>query len=117
MNRVQSIYKVTVSMKEILDQDFPTSQRESVIEQLDRLLIQRATHMEQLASPYTDEEKLLGQKLIPLNQEVQSLMKQLFTELKSEMKQVKKQKKSNQKYTNPYKNVQVMDGMYMDKKK
>ncbi len=44
-------------------------------------------------------------------------MNALFTELKQEMQQMKQQRKSTQSYINPYRDVQTMDGMFMDKKK
>ncbi len=44
-------------------------------------------------------------------------MKYLFLALKNEMKQVQQQKKSTTSYSNPYKNVQNMDGMFLDQKK
>ncbi|RKQ35571.1 flagellar protein FliT [Oceanobacillus halophilus] len=117
MNPVQKIYDITVEMKNLLDKDIPSNQREDSINKVHELLHARAKCMEQLESPFTEEEKEIGKELVTLNKDIQTMMNKLSTELKSEMKQVKRQKKTNQSYINPYRNVQVMDGMYMDKKK
>lgn len=37
--------------------------------------------------------------------------------IKMDMKNLQKTKKHEKQYVNPYANVQVMDGMYYDKKK
>ncbi|WP_068673068.1 flagellar protein FliT [Oceanobacillus sp. Castelsardo] len=117
MNRLQSVFDITVKMKNILDENISSNDREARIEQLNNLLLQREPLLEQLTPPFSEEEDQLGKKLVRLNQEVQYLMDQLFSTLKIEMKQMNRQKKSNKNYTNPYHNVQVMDGMYLDKKK
>ena len=72
--------------------------------------------MDQLNPPYTDEEKVLGEKIYSLNIGIESKMQQLFSDLKVEMKQVQKQKKTKESYTNPYKNVHTSDGTFMDSK-
>lgn len=117
MNRVQEVYDVTLKMNEILSETVSTHNRDTVIEQIQKLLQQRETLLLELKKPFTKEETLLGQKLVDINKEVQEKMDQHFTALKLEMKQIKKQKHSNKNYVNPYRNVAVMDGMYLDKKK
>lgn len=117
MNRVQAVFDITVKMKEILSQENSPNERDAVIEQIQQLLEQRENLLAELKEPFTVEEKLLGKRLIILNKDIQERMERLFTTLKQEMRQVKKQKSSNKNYVNPYRNVAVMDGMYMDKKK
>ncbi|MFC4023848.1 flagellar protein FliT [Oceanobacillus longus] len=117
MNRVEPIYEITMKIKTLLEQDITAKSRESVIEELNDLILSRGMYMEKLKSPYTEEEKKIGKELVLINNEIQKKMQILFADLKLEMRQVKKQKKSNQSYTNPYKHVQTMDGMFMDSKK
>ena len=117
MNRVQMLYDVTLQLQHILDREITVNNREQVIEQVNQLIEIRGKHMESLTSPYTDEEKMLGKKIIILNDKIEKKMHVLFNELKTEMKEVKKQKQSNRKYTNPYEHVQTMDGMFLDSKK
>lgn len=115
-NRVKPVFDTTIQMKDLLEKSSAKT-RDADIEQLNALIELRGKQLEQLTPPYNEEEKKLGQELIPINDRVQELMQSIFSELKKEIRQVKKQKSSNQKYINPYKNVQVMDGMYLDKKK
>ncbi|RDW16523.1 flagellar protein FliT [Oceanobacillus arenosus] len=117
MNRLQPIYDLTVELKNLLDKPVSAKSREAVITDLNRLLIRRGVEMENLSPPFSTEEQSLGEKLVPINQAVQKKMQVMFSGLKTEMKQVKQQKKSNQSYTNPYRSVQAMDGMFMDRKK
>jgi len=117
MNRVEKIYELTLQLDELLSQEITSKNRESIIEQLNDGLKKRGKYMEQLTPPYTDEEKGLGSKLIPLNEKIEKQMQEIFQGLKKEMKQLNKQKKSNQSYVNPYQHVQTMDGMFLDKKK
>ncbi|KPH76703.1 flagellar protein FliT [Oceanobacillus caeni] len=117
MNQLQKVFDITVEMKQILDKDISSNEREATIEQLNNLLLQREPFLERLTPPFSEQEDLLGKRLVFLNQEVQHLMDQLFSTLKTEIKQMNRQKKSNKNYTNPYHNVHVMDGMYLDKKK
>ena len=117
MNRAEPVYELTMQMKQLLNQEITGKTRESIIEQLTALITQRGIAMKALNPPYTEAEKQLGKELMQVNEEIQSKMQMLFLDLKKEMKQVKMQKKSNQSYTNPYKNVQTMDGMFMDSKK
>ncbi|PAV31022.1 flagellar protein FliT [Virgibacillus profundi] len=117
MNRLQVLYDVSLQLNKVLDQDITEKNRETVIEQINELIDKRGIHLETITSPYTENEKQLGKKIVQLNNEIQEKMQQLFDELKSEMKQVKKQKKSNRTYSNPYENIQAMDGMFLDSKK
>ncbi|MFS0674210.1 flagellar protein FliT [Ornithinibacillus sp. 179-J 7C1 HS] len=117
MNRVQPIYDITLKMQQLLPSTTTSNDRESVIEEINKLLLQRGTIMEEAKEPYTKEELETGNKLLLLNKDVEQKLNLLFQGLKAEMKQVKKQKNSNLKYTNPYDKVQTNDGMFMDKRK
>ncbi|WP_047984511.1 flagellar protein [Ornithinibacillus californiensis] len=117
MNRVKPIYDITQKMKQLLDADFSSNDRQNVIQEVNSLLLQRGVYMEEAKEPYSTEELEMGKELLPLNTEVQQKLDSLFQGLKNEMKQVKKQKNSNRKYTNPYDKVQTIDGMFMDKRK
>ncbi|MBP1971163.1 flagellar protein FliT [Virgibacillus natechei] len=117
MNRLTSLYEITLNLKHVLDKEITAKNREEVIEKVNQLVEKRSQYIEELVPPYTEEEKQLGQQLVQLNEAIQVEMNHLFSQLKTEMKQVKKQKKSNRTYTNPYKSIQAMDGMFMDSKK
>lgn len=117
MNRVKQIYDITERIYDLLDDEITPKNRSNVIEEVNTLLVQRGSYMENISEPYTNEELELGKKILPLNQQIQKKMDFLFNGLKIEMKEVKKQKYSNRKYTNPYEKIQTVDGMFMDKRK
>lgn len=117
MNRLLKVQEVTIQLKELFDQDIHADNREAVIEKLNDLLEQREKDIKQLSPPYTAEENKLGEKLIPLNNEIEKKIQQIYKDLKIEMIQFKKEKKSNRSYSNPYEHVQTNDGMFLDKKK
>ncbi|MEC5422852.1 flagellar protein FliT [Virgibacillus sp. C22-A2] len=117
MNRLRDLHRITIELKEVLEQETTSKNRESIIEKVNLLVEQRGSHLQELAAPYTMEEKQTGRELVLINEEIQDKMQLLFNELKSEMKQMKKQKKSNRTYSNPYEKIQSLDGMFMDSKK
>ncbi|ASN04732.1 flagellar protein FliT [Virgibacillus necropolis] len=117
MVRLKALVKITKELEEVLNQPIITKNRESVIEQINLLIEKRGKLMDSVKPPFTEEEKVMGKKLIILNESIQLKMTEVLDVLKVEMKQLKKQKKSNQNYVNPYKDVRTMDGMFMDSKK
>src|SRR5690625_3312857 len=116
MSRIQTLYDMTKQLERLLDQPIHNTNREAIIKEVNELIEERGEYMNQLTPPYTHEEKMIGQKIVILNESIQQKMNKLFSELKGEMQQMKKQKKSNQSYTNPYNKVNSMDGMFLDNK-
>jgi flagellar protein FliT len=117
MNRLKALYDVTRKLDKLLKQPVQPKSREDVITQVNTLIEQRGDFLQKITPPFTDEEKGTGKEIVILNEQIQKQMHLLFNALKQEMKQVKKQKKSNRTYTNPYEKMEVMDGMFMDRKK
>jgi flagellar protein FliT len=117
MDALQEVYKITLEMKDLLEPPITSQTRESIIEELNRMIEERGRWMEQISPPYTEEEREFGERIYKLNIGIEEKMHQLFGELKIEMKQIQKQKKSQQTYSNPYKQVAVSDGTFLDKKK
>lgn len=117
MNRLLSIYQITETMKQLLLQDITPQNREEVINLFQEKMEERGKLLEAITPPYTEEEEELGRFVVQMNQEIEKKMNLLFFALKNEMKQVQQQKKSTTSYANPYKNVQSLDGMFLDQKK
>lgn len=116
MDRLEKIYEITVKLKQLLEQEITSKNREAIIQQLNDLIAARGKWMEKIEAPYTNEEKALGEKIYALNIGIEREMQQLFSDLKLEMRQVQRQKKSKESYSNPYKHVQVADGTFLDRK-
>ncbi|HEY4602083.1 MAG TPA: flagellar protein FliT [Cerasibacillus sp.] len=116
MHDVQLVYQLTMQMIRVLD-NLNKTQRQDVIEQITYLIEKREQALQKLSPPYSKQEIEIGQKIILMNKTIEIEMNRLFLELKQDMKQMKQQRKSTQSYVNPYRAVQTVDGMFMDRKK
>jgi len=116
MGRLDPVYDVTNKIAEILNQNITAKNRESVIEEVTKLIEKRGRMMEELTPPFQEQEKLMGKKIVELNQEIERKMETLFESLKHDIRKVNKQKESNRSYINPYGNIKSTDGMYLDSK-
>jgi len=117
MNRVQSIYNKTITILELLKEEKNHSNnREDLLSKLNELISERETLIIALDPPYTDEEKIIGRKIISLNQQLEEEMEVLFNYIKNDMKKMKKNKELNYTYIRPYGKPKTIDGMYVDNK-
>lgn len=116
MNRLDALYKVTLELKNVLDQDITSKNREEVINEINVIVEQRGVLMKEITPPYTEKEKKIGQKVVHINEQIEKKMNTLFDTLKHDMRQVKKQKESNRSYINPYGKMKSTDGMFLDSK-
>ncbi|UOQ85177.1 flagellar protein FliT [Gracilibacillus salinarum] len=117
MTNIQQIYDITQQLDQILSSSITAQNRQAVLDEAETVLDEREKLIQQLAGPYTEEEKRLANSFFSIDERVQQKMKLLLDDLKKEMKISKKKKSSNQKYLNPYKNVATYDGTFLDKKK
>lgn len=117
MNRVQSVYNKTITILKLLkEQKDYSNHREDVLSQLNELISERETLMEDLDPPYTEEEKGIGKKIITLNQQLEEEMEILFNYIKDDMKKMKQNRELNYTYIRPYGKPKTIDGMYVDNK-
>lgn len=115
MNRLEEVYEMTLKLNTILT-NVTAENRESLIQEINELIDKREQALKLVKSPYTLDEKVIGQKLLSLNKTVQKQLDQVFTKLKQEMEQMQQQKKSNRSYINPYGEIKTIDGVYIDSK-
>lgn len=116
MNRLKGLNQLTKQMEQLLEQKVTSKNRGMIIDQMNKLLGQRSHYLENITPPYSEKEKELGKEIVRLNTIIEKEMNILFDDLKKEMQQIKKQKKTNQSYVHPFKDVQAVDGMFMDRK-
>ena len=116
MNRLDQVYHVTKKIEKMLNQSITNKNREDIIEKVTVLIEERGRRMEDLTPPFSEQEKLLGKKVVVLNEQIEKEMETLFETLKQDMRQVNKQKESSRTYINPYGNIKSTDGMYLDSK-
>lgn len=116
MGRLDRLYHVTKEIDKILNQSITTKNREDIITAVTGLIEERGQMMEDLDPPFSPQEKLLGKKIVGLNEQIEKEMETLFEALKQDIRQVNKQKEFNRSYLNPYGNIKSTDGMYLDSK-
>ena len=117
MNRVQPVYNKTITILKLLkEQKDNANNREELLKQLNELISARETLMTALGAPYTEEEKVIGKKVITLNIQLEEEMGILFNYIKDDMKKMKQNKDLNYSYIRPYGNPKTIDGMYVDNK-
>src|SRR5699024_3869219 len=99
--RMQRIYDISLELKQLI-KNMNRSNRHDMLPKVNELINKREFLIKQVKEPYTDNEKRLGQKLIKLNEEIQTLMETNFSEVKNDILQLKQNKSSNMSYINPY---------------
>lgn len=117
MSRLDELYKVTVELSVLLDEEITNDNREQIISKVEILIDKRENLMKEVIPPFSESEKKLGKTVINLNTKIEQKLEKVFSELKNEMRQIQKQKKSNRSYINPYGPIKTIDGMYVDSKK
>lgn len=117
MNRLDSLYKVTEQILTVLTKQYSTvDERTEIISQVNELLEERGTILQQLKPPYTEEEEATGLEVVSMDKVIQEKMDHIFQLIQDDLKQLKQQKNRNKTYINPYKDMKIVDGMYLDNK-
>ena len=114
---IKKVYHLTKKIDELLVEDKGANDRETLIESINELIDQREPYIKQVTPPYTEGEKEVGQTIVELNKRISKALAQLQRDIQLEIKQMKKTKQSSESYMNPYKNIRMVDGMYLDQKK
>jgi len=115
MGRLEELHGITLEMARALDKEHQNG-RERTIETISELIGKRERVMRNIKAPYTDEEEMIGKKIVQLNEEIKTKMDELYFAVKDDMKRVKRQKERNRSYINPYGEIKTTDGMYLDRK-
>lgn len=117
MDRMNQLYTITEKILTTLKGDFQTNdERMKVIGEVNGLLEDREEVLKTILPPYTDNEKVIGRKIVDLDQEIQEKMEVLYLTVRDDLKYLKQKKDSNLSYMNPYGKMETIDGMYMDNK-
>ena len=115
----QALLQISVKLYDKLTTVPDESVRDEFIEEIQALLDERGRVIKEISQSdfsYNAENKT-HRTLFELDKGIRKRLELVMTSIKADMKELQASKKSEQQYTNPYANVQVMDGMYYDKKK
>ena len=94
-------------------------ERDAYIEKINAFLDERGVLIEKMraAKFVFNPNESLHAILAELDKGITEHLSNILNAIKSDLKDLKNQKKNEMQYMNPYSHVQVMDGMYYDKKK
>ncbi|OJH18147.1 hypothetical protein BLX88_14820 [Bacillus obstructivus] len=115
MNPIQECYMMTKEFVETL-QYTVNHDRDTRIQKVEDFLEKREQLLDSIKPPFSDEDKLLGERLVLLGKKFEVLLINLKLEIQRDMNGLNKQKKSMNQYINPYANFQS-DGFFYDKRK
>ncbi|QPC47501.1 flagellar protein FliT [Mangrovibacillus cuniculi] len=113
---IQSCLDVTEKLLVTLNGQQGDKERTETIEEVNRLLTLRQELLPSLQPPFTAEEKEIGQKIVKMNQSIDTNLSEWKLSIQRDINGFSKKKTSITKYADPYRNVQF-DGMFYDKKK
>jgi flagellar protein FliT len=116
---VQHFLQISAKLFQHLTTIPKSSERDEFIEKINELLDERGEVVKQLqlANFSFDVNNQAHKTLAELDKGIHERLQKTLEAIKVDMKELNKQKKNEQQYMNPYGHVQVMDGMYYDKKK
>ncbi|SOB91405.1 flagellar protein FliT [Ureibacillus xyleni] len=119
MENIQQLLQVSARLFKHLSDIPKGDERSSYIEEINQMLDERGTIIEKLRLEefQIDPNNKTHDTLVKLDQGIRERLKIVFEAVKQDMKDLQNSKKNEKQYMNPYSSVQVMDGMYYDKKK
>ncbi|HZW69123.1 MAG TPA: hypothetical protein VFF20_11075 [Pseudogracilibacillus sp.] len=117
MEAMKSLYETTKQILDTVNKDhFTVDERTVVIEKINDLLEKREVILEKIKAPYSKEEEVIGGEVVKLDKLISEKMDFIYKTIQQDLKQLKHQKDSNKTYINPYKDMNTVDGMYLDNK-
>lgn len=117
MNELQEVLQISAKLYSLLGES--NENRDELIEEVNEKLTirgQKITLLKQAGFQFDNNNKT-HMMLYELDKGIQERLQLAMNHIKGDLKQVQIAKKNEKQYTNPYGHVQIMDGMYYDKKK
>ncbi|CAM5190842.1 Flagellar protein FliT OS=Ureibacillus acetophenoni OX=614649 GN=SAMN05877842_101191 PE=4 SV=1 [Ureibacillus acetophenoni] len=120
MDTIQNLLQISARFFKQLSEDTPKGDERSLyIDEINRLLDDRGNIIENLRQQgfkFNENDKT-HVTLAQLDKGIRERLDLVMNTVKQDMKDLQNTKKHEKQYMNPYSTVQVMDGMYYDKKK
>ncbi|MBS4174145.1 flagellar protein FliT [Bacillus sp. FJAT-49736] len=114
MNAVEACYVLTEELITVLKK-VTSDSRDKTIESMQELLAKREQLLPLIKPPFSEQEALVGKKLIVQQQELDRLLLNIKQDIQKDMNGLTKKKSSMKRYINPYENMQT-DGFFLDKR-
>lgn len=119
MDNTQKLLQISAKLLKHLNEIPKGEERSAYIEETNRMLDERGALIEKLRQEgfVMNINNKIHNTLSQLNKGILDRLDELMKLVKQDMKDLQNSKKNEKQYMNPYSSVQVMDGMYYDKKK
>lgn len=118
MDKLQQLLQTSAKLYQHLAELPSGEERDSYIEQINTLLDERGTCMQNiLADGFKfDKANRSHQMLAELDKGIRERLDKVMEAVKEDMKELNNAKKNEKQYINPYASVSTMDGRYYDNK-
>ena len=119
MDRIQDLLQVSAKLYVQLADIPKGEERDHYVEEINSKLDNRGEIMESLRENgfEYDASNKAHVTLFELDKGIRERMRLVMNAVQYDLKELQNAKKNEQQYMNPYSHVQVMDGMYYDRKK
>lgn len=119
MDNIQLLLQESAKLFNHLSSNSKSGGRDEFIEEVNKRLDIRGDIIQSLQQSgfIVDPQNKIHATLIELDKGIRERLYTVMQEIKQDMKDLQNSKKNEKQYMNPYASVQVMDGMYYDKKK
>ena len=116
---IQQLLQVSAKLFQHLTKTPKSEERDAFIDMIHTLLDERGVIVDKLRALGFDFDPNNSSHatLAELDKGINERLAKSLNVIKADMKDLNNQKKNETQYMNPYSHVQVMDGMYYDKKK
>ncbi|MDN4492226.1 flagellar protein FliT [Ureibacillus aquaedulcis] len=119
MENLQQLLQISAKLLKHLTKIPNGEDRSIYIDEINAMLDERGTLIEKLSREgfVIDANNKVHNTLAQLDKNIRERLDHVMNLVKQDMKDLQNSKKNERQYMNPYSSVQVMDGMYYDKKK
>ena len=119
MDNTQQLLQISAKLLKHLNEIPKGEDRSTYIEAINIMLDERGALIDKLSEEgfVMDANNKIHDTLAQLDRGIRERLESIMKLVKQDMKDLQNSKKNEKQYMNPYSSVQVMDGMYYDKKK
>lgn len=108
----QSVTELLIRILKVSDEEL----RDGIVLQTEQILNKRGQLQKNIQAPFTDDEEILGQKLLELEKELDAQLKSHLNDIREDIGVHQTKKASVHAYMNPFSKV-YRDGTFYDSKK
>ncbi|WP_017756421.1 flagellar protein FliT [Calidifontibacillus oryziterrae] len=117
MTSYSTLLNLNKQFLDFLNKDFPTENRDSYIEEINKFLEEREELIIKLKETDPAFDRAEMSQIIQSNKEIDKRLNQCLQLIKNDLKRINQRKKKNIQYSNPYESSSNLDGTFLDKRR